>query len=72
MQNQIKKCTLDIYNVHELIWVLIFALIDLKKRQVYIGSRFIMEALFEDRISDNMLAKYQRNGADHCCVYLSS
>lgn len=32
MQNQIKKCTLDIYNVHELIWVLIFALIDLKKK----------------------------------------
>lgn len=70
MQNQIKKCTLDIFM--NLIWVLIFALIDLKKRQVYIGSRLIMKALFEDRISDNMLAKYQRNGADHCCVYLSS
>lgn len=44
MQNQIKKCTLDIYNVHELIWVLIFALIDLKKKtgvywqQIYNGG----------------------------------
>lgn len=44
MQNQIKKCTLDTYNVHELIWVLIFALIDLKKKtgvywqQIYNGG----------------------------------
>lgn len=44
MQNQIKKCTLDIYNVHELIWVLIFAQIDLKKKtgvywqQIYNGG----------------------------------
>lgn len=42
MQNQIKKCTLDIYM--NLIWFLIFALIDLKKKtgvywqQIYNGS----------------------------------
>lgn len=42
MQNQIKKCTLDIFM--NLIWVLIFALIDLKKKtgvywqQIYNGG----------------------------------
>lgn len=44
MQNQIKKCTLDIHVYMNLIWVLIFALIDLKKKtgvywqQIYNGG----------------------------------